>query len=168
MESIGQFKMAVSLDPTDFGAQYNLGVVMLDHHQRNAWEPLLEAIKLEKEMNLDDYWVRQGVAFTLSDLTTLPTTSSLQVPLKLVLAKAYRDGKQHELAIQEYKKVLAIEPDNPVVPWGMHFTYKDWRGSNDSDAVYWLSRGRVAYYSAGSSTEDYMPTIVYNYFGMLR
>ncbi len=168
VESIGHFKMAAAIDPADFGAQYNLGVVMLNHHQRNAWEPLQEALKLEKEINLDDYWVQHSVAMTLSDLTTLPTTSSLQVPLKLAIAKAYRDGQQHELAIQEYKEVLKIEPDNPVAPWGLHFSYSGWRGSDDSDARHWLRRGRGAYYTAGSSTETHMPVILFNYFGMLR
>ncbi len=168
VESIGHFKMAVALDPADFSAQYNLGVEMLYRHQKDAWLPLQEALKLEKEINLDDYWVQHSVAMTLSDLTTLPTTSSLQVPLKLAIAKAYRHGEQHERAIQEYKEVLAIEPDNPVVPWGMHFTYKDWRGADDSDARHWLRRGRGAYYTAGSSTETHMPVILFNYFGMLR
>jgi S1-C subfamily serine protease/tetratricopeptide (TPR) repeat protein len=168
VESIGHFKMAVALDPTDFGAQYNLGVVMLSRYERNAWEPLQEALRLEKEINLDDYWVREGLAHDLSNLTTLPTTNSLQVPLKLAIANAFRNGKQYELAIQEYKQVLEIEPDNPVVPWGMHFTYKDWRGADDSDARYWIRRGRGEYFSPGSSTEAYMPVILFNYFGMLR
>lgn len=156
VESIGHFNMAVALDPADFSAQYNLGVEMLYRHQKDAWLPLQEALKLEKEINLDNYWVQHSVAMTLSDLTTLPTTSSLQVPLKLAIAKAYRDGQQYERAIQEYKEVLKIEPDNPVAPWGLHFSYSGWRGSDDSDARHWLRRGRGAYYTAGSSTETHM------------
>jgi len=166
-ESIGHFKTALAIDPTDFGAQYNLGVVML-RHRRNAWEPLQEALRLEKEINLDDYWVSQDIALTLSDLTNLPTNRSLQLPLKLAIAQAYRDGQQYERAIQEYNEVLKIEPDNPAAPSGLHFTYKSWRGSDDSDAIHWQRRVRGKDIMAGFNTEAHLPVILFNYFGMLR
>ena len=60
-EEIGYFKTALALDPEDFSAQYNLGVAMLGDPDvgRDAWEPLQEALKLEKKINLDDYLVRE-------------------------------------------------------------------------------------------------------------
>jgi tetratricopeptide (TPR) repeat protein len=166
-ESIGHFKTALAIDPADFGAPYNLGVVMLSRHQRNAWEPLQEALKLEKEINLDDYLVRDTLQW-LAYLTNTPTNKSLQLPLKLAIAKAYRDGQQYERAIQEYKEVLKIEPDNPAAPSGLFYTYNDWRGSDDSDALHWKRRVNGKYIMAGLSTETYLPEVLFNYFGMLR
>ncbi len=167
-QSIGHFKTALALDPTDFSAQYNLGVVMLSRYEKDAWEPLQEALKLEKEINLANYWVKESIPSRLSKLTALPTTNSLQLPLRLAVARAFRVGEQYERTIQEYKDVLAIEQDNPVVPWGMFFTYNAWRGSDDSDTRYWQPRGNGAFYSAGESTEDYLPVIIFNYYDMLR
>ncbi len=170
-ESVGHFKTALAIDPADFSAQYNLGVAMLSRHQKNAWELLQEALKLAKGINPYDYLVRDAgepLPHPLSYLTNSPTNKSLQLPLKLAIAKLYRDRRQYERAIQEYKEVLAIEPDNPVVPWGMFFTYQAWRGSDDSGTRYWQPRGNGAYYSVGSSIETHMPVILFNYFGMLR
>ncbi len=166
-EKIGYFKTAAALDPEDFSAQYNLGVAMLyGANVRDAWKPLEEALKLEEKANLDDYLIRDSLS-PVSSLTTLPTTNSLHVPIKLALAWAYRDGDQYELAIQEYKDFLAIEPKNPAAPWGLCFTYRGWhKDHKHPDALYWERRAKGMDFMPGGMTRGYMPTIVY--FDMLR
>lgn len=169
-EEIGYFKTAAALDPKDFSAQYNLGVAMLCDHKvsRDAWKPLQEALKLEKKIKLDDYLVYDSL-YPVSKLTKMPTSKSLHVPIKLALAKAYRDSDQYERAIKEYKEVLALEPNNPVAEWGLCFTYRGWRKDfKHPDAVLWESRAKGTDFMPAASTAFHMPTIVYNYFGMLR
>jgi S1-C subfamily serine protease/Tfp pilus assembly protein PilF len=170
-ESIGYFKTAVALDPKDFSAQYNLGVAMLCNPgvNRDAWKPLQEALKLEEKVNLDDYLVRDQLGSPVRKLTRLPTTKSLRVPIKLALAKAYCDSDQDERAIQEYKDVLAIEPNNQAVPFGMCLAYRGWhKDFKHPDAVRWERRAKGTEFLPAAFPDKYMPTIVYNYFGMLR
>ena len=164
---IGYFKTAVALDPKDFSAQYSLGVATLTNG--DAREPLQEALKLEKKADLDDYLVFGSRQFPVSELTRLPTTKSLRVPIKILLAKAYRKSDQHERAIQEYKDVLALEPKNPVAPYGLSTAY--WNRSNkddeDPDYVYWRSRTNKKSILAAVIPSNYMPVVV-KIAGMLR
>ncbi|MDP1561115.1 MAG: trypsin-like peptidase domain-containing protein [Pirellulaceae bacterium] len=170
-EDVSYFKTATALDPDSFDAQYNLGIAMSYGREfaKDAWEPLQKALELEKGINLVDYVVRDQLPQPVRHLTRLPTTKSLQVPLKLALAEAYCDGGHYERAIQEYKEVLAIEPDNPVVPWGMCFTYRGYRGDfKHPDALHWERRAEGTDFMPAMLTRSYMPEIKYNYFGMLR
>jgi tetratricopeptide (TPR) repeat protein len=179
-KEISDFKTAVALDPEDFSAQYNLGVAMLRKRNRDAWKPLQEALKLEEKVNLDDYLIREptgprGTGHslvthpTVSSLTTLPTTKSLHVPIKLALAKAYGVSDQYERGIREYKEVLALEPKNPVAPYGLSTAY--WNRSNkddeDPDYVYWRSRTNKKSILAAVIPSNYMPVVV-KIAGMLR
>jgi tetratricopeptide (TPR) repeat protein len=169
-EEIGYFKTAVALDSEDFCAQYNLGVAMLGGEKVNsdAWKPLQEALRLEEEANLDDYLIRDSL-WPVSSLTTLPTTESLHVPIKLALAWAYRNSDQHERAIQEYKEVLALESNNPAAPWGLCFTYRGWHNDvKHPDALDWERRAKGMDFMPAAVTQSHMPTIVYNNFDMLR
>lgn len=174
-EEIGFFKTAAALDPDDFCTQYNLGVAMCSASavqgrlNSGNWEALEKAMKLEKGIDLRDYLVTDQPFSPASFLTTLPTTKSLHVPLKLLLAWAYLDSDQHERAIQEYKEVLAIEPNNPVAPWGLSMVYYSRsRDEKDSDFVFWKNLRNNEYVLAGTFPAGYMPLVVYNYFGMLR
>jgi tetratricopeptide (TPR) repeat protein len=167
----GFFKTASALDPDDFGAQYNLGITLLraDEGCKDAIQVLNKALELEKKVDLDDYLFIDSTCFPVSSLSTLPTAESLQVPIKLALAYAYRDSKQYKLAVQAYKKVLVMEPDNPVAPWGLCFTYRGWRKNfKHQDALHWEKRAKGMDCMPAVFTEGYMPKIVYKYFGMLH
>lgn len=170
-EDVRYFKTAAALDPDNFDAQYNLSIAM--HYdlalKKDRWEPLQKALELEECINLADYVVRDQQLEPVWHLTRLPTTKSLKVPLKLALAKAYIDGEHYERAIQQYKQVLKIEPNNPVAPWGLCFTYRGYRGDfKHPDALEWERRAKGTDFMPATFTQKYMPTIVYNYFGMLR
>ena len=168
-ESVGYLKTAVALDPEDFGAQYNLGLAMLWCEKGDASGPLQEALKLEEKVNLDDYLIRDRWLSPASKLTKIPTTKSLRVPIKIVLASAYVDDHQYERGIGEYKEVLALEPNNPVAIWGLRSAYWAWRrDEEDPDFVYWKRRTNNEYVLVAVSPEHYMPVVLYNYFGMLR
>lgn len=171
-ESIGYFKTALALDPDNFGAQYNLGVAMLGRKNRDAWKPLQEALKLEATVNLNEYLVHERASFGV-EVRTRPRSKSLHVLMKLALAQAYGDSDQQERAIQEYKEVLAVEPTNPAAPWGLWFAYGSLHNAEHPDAVYWGRRANEIdpmFPGGGGGSLDAwdMPTIVYNYFGMLR
>ncbi len=170
-EDVRYFKTAAALDPDRFDAQYNLGIAM--HYdlelKKDRWEPLQKALELEPGINLVDYVIRDQPLDPVWHLTRLPTSKSLQVPLKLALAKAYIDGEHYERALQEYKEVLKIEPNNPVAPWGLCFTYRGYRGDfKHPDALEWERRAKGTDFVPATLTQKYMPTIVCNYFDMLR
>jgi S1-C subfamily serine protease len=170
-DDILYFKSAVALDPDSFDAQYNLGISMLSDPELNiyAWQPLQKALDLEKRINLVDYVVRDRQRYPVSHLTGISTTKSLQMPLRLALAKGYRDGEYYERAIQEYKQVLSIEPKNPVAPWGLCFTYRGYRDNfKHPDALNWERRAKGTDFLPATLTGSYMPEVIFNYFGMLR
>ncbi len=171
-ESAGFYKSAAALDPHDFGAQYNLGLALLGNRDssKEAARALEAATELEKEVDWDDYLTHQdGVMGGLWKLTKLPTAKSLHIPIKLALASAYRDAGQYELAIQLYEEVLAIEPNNPVTPWGLCFSYRGWhKDHKHPDALHWEREAGGTDFMPAASTSLYMPRFVYNYFGMLE
>lgn len=170
-EDIRYFRKAAVLDPNSFDAQYNLGISMLSDPELNiyAWQPLQKALDLEKRINLVDYVVSDRQLNPVSHLTELPTNKSLQMPLRLALAKGYLDGEHYERAIQEYKQVLSIEPNNPAAPWGLCFTYRGYRRNfKHPDALNWERRAQGTDFLPATLTGSYMPEVIFNYFGMLR
>jgi S1-C subfamily serine protease len=170
-EDISYFKRAAALDPNSFDAQYNLGISLLSDPELSiyAWQPLQKALDLEKRINLVDYVVRDRQLKPVSHLTRLPTTESLQMPLRLALAKGYLEGEHYERAIQEYKQVLSIEPNNPAAPWGLCFTYRGYRRNfKHPDSLNWERRAQGTDFLPATLTGSYMPEVIFNYFGMLR
>jgi tetratricopeptide (TPR) repeat protein len=170
-EEISYYKKAAALDPNSFDAQYNLGVSILSDPELSiyAWQPLQKALDLEKRINLVDYVVRDQQLYPVSHLTRLPTTESLEVPLRLALAKGYCEGEHYERAIQEYKQVLSIERNNPAAPWGLCFTYRGYRRNfKHLDALNWERRAQGTDFLPATLTGSYMPEVIFNYFGMLR
>ncbi len=171
-DHVGFFKTAAAIDPDDFAVQYNLGIASTytGGSSEEAVQALEIAMELEKKVDLDDYLVSDsGVMGRVSSLTTSSTTESLHIPIKLALAQAYKENGQYERAVQVYKEVLAIEPKNPVAPWGICFTYRGWHNDHKHpDALLWENRAKGTDFKPAAMVRSYMPEIVYNYFDMLR
>ena len=138
-ETIGFLKTASALDPKNFAAQYNLGYALLgEGRNEEAIRPLSAALDLERET---DY------RFVPNKFTDRPESisTSCQIMIKLMLARAYNQSEQYERAVKAYKEVLAIEPKNQLAPLGLCLTYRGWRKNfKHPDALHWENAAEAA------------------------
>ena len=129
---IGFLRAAAALDPRSFAAQYNLGVVLLlNKRYQEAISALSAALDLAEG---EDYLFVRKRSF----ISEFSTTKSILVLVKLLLFRAYSESRQYEHAVGTLKEVLTIERDNPVAPWWLYLTYRDWGRAKDT--LYWAER----------------------------
>jgi tetratricopeptide (TPR) repeat protein len=125
-DALRQFDRAVELDPHK--AEYHLYVGWAANEAGNfpkAEKALDEAIKLDQSL-ADAYWqrgvlrARQGaVREAIVDLTRALALRPSRHEAHAALADAYYDSGKEDLALSEWKKAVAAQPDNAT--W--HFRY---------------------------------------------